>query len=459
MPHIMKKYYPLRNIAFVSGEGLLIFLIINAAFAIWAGSEMYIEQAPVFLLRASVVTLVFMLCFYYFDLYDLSIIPRFVDHILEVLQAFGFGCIVLSGIYLFFPLLTISIGIFISSLLTAGITIFLWRFFYFKVLERRMFTKPIALIGTGDVAEALFSAIEGKKDSGFKVAAFVGKQDPSFTTGGISVLRDIKDLMALCYQRKIDTIVLALDEKRGVPMHELIQYKFMGIDIHDVTSFYEILAGKIMVERINPSALLFSDGFYVSVAKRGVKRLIDISVSSILLMITLPLFLLSAVVIKIESPGDVFYRQERVGKKGRVFKVIKFRSMVADAEIDGAVWARVEDDRVTRYGRFMRKTRIDELPQLINVLKGEMSFVGPRPERPVFVEELVEKIPYYSIRHVVKPGITGWAQVSYPYGASVEDAYRKLEYDLYYIKNLSISMDLATIFQTVKVVLLHKGAR
>jgi exopolysaccharide biosynthesis polyprenyl glycosylphosphotransferase len=214
-----------------------------------------------------------------------------------------------------------------------------------------------------------------------------------------------------------------------------------------------------MVEKVDPSWMLFSEGFYVRRMTRMLKRMIDITVASAMLVVSLPVFLLSAVIISFESPGGVFYRQDRVGANGRVFNIIKFRSMYADAEKDGPVWAAAEDSRITRYGAFIRKTRIDELPQLINVIRGDMSFVGPRPERPVFVSELTQQIPFYSMRHALRPGITGWAQIYYPYGASKEDALRKLEYDLYYIKNLSIGMDLSTIFQTIKVVLFQKGAR
>lgn len=459
MPHILQKYYPWRNLLFIFGEGLLIFLVINAVFLFFTGYENYIELLTIYIFRSIVVTFVFQLCFYYFDLYNIPIIPRFSDHILEVLQAFGFGCILLAVIYFIFPMLSISTRIFWTVLLYAGIVIFLWRFFYFKVLERQLFTQSIALIGTGRTAGELVSIIEEKKDSGFKIIAFVGKDNPSIIPRDIPVFANIKDLYPLCASHAVEKIVIAIDEKRGMPMHDLINYKFMGIQVVDVVSFYENLTGKIMVEHVNPSWLLFSNGFYVGITKRVVKRMMDLSVALIMLLIALPIFLLSAVIIKIESPGEILYRQERIGKNGKVFTVIKFRSMRSDAERDGPVWARDEDDRVTRYGRFMRNTRIDELPQLINVIKGEMSFVGPRPERPVFVEDLAKSIPFYTIRHIVKPGITGWAQVSYPYGASEEDALHKLEYDLYYIKNLSIVMDLATIFQTIKVVLFQKGSR
>jgi len=459
MPFILKKYYPWRNILFVAGEGLLVFFIINSVFILAIGLAQYSQTVPLYFLRAVVVVFVFQMCLYYLDLYDLSIIPRFSEHMLQVLQAFGFGCIILAVIYYFFPFLTISTGVFWSGLVAVGGCVFLWRFSYFIMLERRMFTVPVALFGTGRVAREVVSAVEGKQDSGFKIAAFVGDDNPGLNPGNAPVFKELSGLWDMCANRKIEKIILALDDMRGTPMHDLIDYKFMGIDVHDVVRFYEELTGKLMVERVNPSLLLFSDGFYVGFFRRLVKRFIDISVASVMLLLSLPVFLFTAVMIKFESPGPVFYRQERVGKNGKVFEIIKFRSMRDDAEKDGPVWASTEDDRITKFGRFIRKVRIDELPQLINVIRGEMSFVGPRPERPVFVRELQKSIPFYTIRHVVKPGITGWAQICYPYGASQEDALRKLEYDLYYIKNLSLGLDLSTIFQTIKVVLFQKGSR
>ena len=227
----------------------------------------------------------------------------------------------------------------------------------------------------------------------------------------------------------------------------------------DGARFYEELAGKIPVKRINPSWLVFSDGFHVSRIKKLLKRILDIVAALTGFLIFLPIFLLSALIIKLESTGGVFYLQDRVGENGKIFKIIKFRSMKEDAEKNGPVWASEDDCRVTKFGRFIRKTRIDELPQLLNVLKGDMSLVGPRPERPEFVESLAKDIPFYNNRHVIKPGITGWAQIYYPYGASVEDALHKLEYDFYYIKNVSIAIDLLTIFQTIKVILFRKGSR
>lgn len=259
---------------------------------------------------------------------------------------------------------------------------------------------------------------------------------------------------------RIDHIIVALDDRRGnMPIAELLECKLQSRMIEDSVSFYEAITGKILVEKVNPAWLIFSDGFACGRMTYLIKRVLDLSLAVFILMASLPVSLLTALLIKLESPGPIFYRQERVGERGKVFSIVKFRSMRQDAERDGAVWASQNDCRVTRIGKFIRKVRIDEIPQIWNVLRGQMSFVGPRPERPVFVEQLVQKLPYYSLRHSAKPGITGWAQICYPYGASEEDALRKLEYDLYYIKNQSIFMDLLIIFRTVKTVLFQKGAR
>ncbi len=459
MPYLFNKYYPWRNLLFVFGELGIIFLIINSVFLFWVGFLEFQSQFSLYLLRALVVTFVFQLVFYYSDLYDLHVIPRLPDHFLNVIQAFGLGCIVLALIYFLFPFLTMPSRIFVSGLAGVGLAVFFWRVLYFWILERRMFVQPVALIGSGGYAEEIVEAVEAKKDCGFKIEAMVGSNNSPTQNKNIPVFSAIKDLEDLCKQKKIVKIVVALDEKRGIALHELIKYKFFGIEILDGARFYEALTGKVPVKRINPSWLIFSDGFHIGRFKRMLKRALDVAAASSLFLISLPIFFLTALIVKLESAGGVFYRQKRVGENEKIFELIKFRSMKEGAEQEGPVWAQAGDARVTKFGRFIREARIDELPQLINVIKGDMSFVGPRPERPVFVESLAKEIPFYGNRHHVKPGITGWAQINYPYGASVEDALRKLEYDLYYIKNLSIALDLLTIFQTIKVVLLQKGAR
>ncbi|VAW37575.1 Glycosyltransferase, partial [hydrothermal vent metagenome] len=297
-------------------------------------------------------------------------------------------------------------------------------------------------------------------DAGYQIAAFVGREPPLFPIDDIPFYKHDETLTDICLRHKSEIIVAALDDRRGtMPVHDLINCKLNGVRILAGISFFEKLTGKIMVERVNPDWIIYSSGFSTGRLLNAVKRGIDILLASLGLILSAPIMLASAIIIKLESPGPVFYLQTRVGLRSKNFKVIKFRSMRQDAESNGAVWAAANDNRVTRFGGFARQVRIDELPQLWNVLKGEMSFVGPRPERPVFVEILSKKIPYYSLRHNIKPGVTGWAQICYPYGASEEDALRKLEFDLYYLKNISLSLDSWIIFKTIKTVLFRKGGR
>jgi len=274
------------------------------------------------------------------------------------------------------------------------------------------------------------------------------------------IIGDFKQISSICKTCQIDRVIVALDERRGsLPLDELLQCRLKGIHVDDGVSFRESLLGKLTVEHLPPSAIIFSNGFRGVMVYKGIKRGIDVLASLFGAVLFLPLYLFIALAIKLDSRGPVFYKQERVGQDGRLFSLIKFRSMTVDAEKDGPVWAVVNDQRVTRVGRWIRKLRLDEIPQLINVLRGEMSLVGPRPERPFFVRKLEKKIPFYSHRHAVKPGITGWAQILYPYGATQEDAQEKLKYDLYYIKHLSPIMDLRIIAETAKIVLFGRGAR
>jgi sugar transferase (PEP-CTERM system associated) len=277
---------------------------------------------------------------------------------------------------------------------------------------------------------------------------------------GVPVLGATSDLLALVERYRIDRIVVSLsDRRRHMPIQELLKAKLSGVRVEDAATTYERISGKILTEGTTPSWFVFSDGFRAARGTRAIKRAIDIVVAVVGLILAAPLMVLTALAIRLDSRGPVLYRQERVGENGRTFTLWKFRSMRVDAEGDTPVWARGDDDRVTRVGRFIRLTRLDELPQLWNVLRGEMSFVGPRPERPYFVEQLTAVIPYYAERHAVKPGVTGWAQVKYRYGSSIEDAMEKLRYDLYYIKHLSILFDFTIVIDTVKVILSGKGAQ
>jgi sugar transferase (PEP-CTERM system associated) len=407
------------------------------------------------------------MCLYYNDLYDLKITDSFHELGIRLLQALGTAAIILAGIYLVFPKTIVGSGIFAVSILFVIILIVSWRFGYALILSHGMFNQKIILLGSGDLAQNIFSKIEDRKDSGYKIEVNVQdsieglKVSCQNSQTQIICKKDYEGLCDLADQLNIKKIVVAIKERRGtLPLKELVKCRVKGIDIIEGTSFYEMLAGKFIVQQINPAWIIFSEGFYKSRTRRFFKRSTDVILSLTMLILFSPLFLLTALLIKIDSTGPVLFSQERVGKNKKSYMLYKFRSMVEDAEKQsGPVWASDNDRRITRLGRVLRKWRIDEIPQLWNVLKGDMSFVGPRPEREFFVNKLEDTIPYYGERFSVKPGLTGWAQVCYSYGASVDDAVEKLNYDLFYIKNMSVFMDLMIILRTIKIVLFGKGAR
>jgi sugar transferase (PEP-CTERM system associated) len=460
MPYLFRKFVPWRTIAFALGEGALIFASVVAGYLVFAGAAV-LEDYTLLVARAGLVTVVFQLCLYYFDLYDFSEQQRLYDVAVRITQAWGVGCVAMAFLYLLLPIIIISTAIFLAAFLMAYVGVLLWRAVYLRVIEHRLFATRLLILGSGAQAERIVRQIERQRDSGYAVITQVGEGvPPRRVAAGAAVHTCPEALPRLVHEDRIHTVVVALDDRRGkMPIRELLECKLAGHNIVNGVSFFEGLTGTILVEKLNPSWLIFSEGFRKDRRTLAVKRAMDVVLAGVGMLLALPIALVSVMVIKLESPGPVLYRQERVGRGGRTFDVIKFRSMHQDAEADGPVWAVQNDARVTRYGALMRKTRIDELPQLWNVLRNDMSFVGPRPERPVFVDRLQEIIPHYSLRHTVKPGLTGWAQIRYPYGGSEEDALRKLEYELYYIKNTNLLMDTMIILQTIKTVLFQKGGR
>ncbi len=464
MLRIFKKYYPARNIIFIIGEGLFIYASVMVAGWLILGTEA-LFVIKMLTLKAALIAFVCQICLYFNDLYDLKITDTFGELFIRLFQALGAASIIFAGIYFVFPGIIIGNGIFIVSIGFVIVLIVSWRFCYAGILKKGFFDQNIIILGTSDLAGNIIKEIEGRKDCGYKVKAVVSKQknNQKYVADNTSFFFK-PNFIGLCEMTKefnTKKIVVALREKRGaLPVKELIKCRVKGINVMEGNTFYEMLTGKLIVEEINPGWLIFQEGFYKSSALRYVKRIVDIILSSSMLLILTPFLMIVALIIKLDSKGTVFFSQERVGEKKKSYMVHKFRSMKIDAEkSSGPVWAQTDDDRVTRVGRFIRKWRIDEFPQLWNVLKGEMSFVGPRPERDYFVRELEEKIPYYAERFTVKPGLTGWAQVSYGYGASVADAAEKLNYDLFYIKNLTFLMDIMIIMRTVKTVIFGHGAR
>lgn len=340
------------------------------------------------------------------------------------------------------------------------------RSLFFQLIGANRFRRRVLMLGTGNRAHQMEDELQSPMNrKGFVLAGFVpaNEERNHVDESRLCRLREGEDLAAMADRLHIDEIVIAVDDRRhgGLPMEGLLECRMRGVRIIEGASFYERETRKVALEMITPGWLVFSEGFSLSTLSRLSKRVIDMAAALVLLAVTWPLMLLTVIAIKLEDglKAPVLYSQERVGLNGRIFRVHKFRSMGTDAEKGGAVWAQKDDVRITRVGHVIRKVRIDELPQIFNVLKGEMAFVGPRPERPVFVDQLSDSIPFYSERHRVKPGLTGWAQLCFAYADSEEDTREKLRYDLYYIKNQSLLLDILTMVQTVEVVLFKKGAQ
>ncbi len=466
MLRIFKQYYPARNFFFAFGEGLFIFVaVLLASWMILGIDAFFIESTEIYL-KAFLIMFVCQMCLYYNGLYNLKVVDSVAEMGIRLLQALGVATIILALIYFIFPSSLIARGVYFITIGIVLMLIILWRLGYTIILERGMFNQKILVLGSSKLAEDILYEIKDTRDCGYEVSMLVPdfKDNTAFFHQNFKNIIIEKNYEGICEVSKglgVRKIVVALKEKRGaLPVKELLRCRTSGIEILEGVSFYEMLTGKLIVEQISPGWLIFSEGFRKSLLLKVFKRVGDIILSFIMLVLLLPLLLLVSLFIKLDSKGPVFFSQERVGENRKFYMVHKFRSMQSGAEKhSGPVWAQSDDDRVTRVGRFIRKWRIDEMPQLWNVFKGEMSFVGPRPERDFFVSRLEEAIPYYGERFTVKPGVTGWAQISYPYGASVEDAMEKLNYDLFYIKNMSALMDLMIVFRTVKTVLFGEGAR
>jgi len=409
-----------------------------------------------------VIAAVCQLCFYYNELYDLTTVHSRRELVIRLLQASGAASILLALIYLLEPALMLGSGTFISSIALFVIAIVAWRVFFLHLSRIGRLQERLLIIGTGPNSRKVVRQVLDQHDFAYHIVGFID-DDPAMVGRSVvnpRVVGTPADILPVIRRYEVDRIIVGLSDRRGrLPVDELLEAKLSGVRVEEVETLYERLTGKILLDELKPSWLIFSDGFRARRLTRWTKRAIDIALSSIGIVVAAPLMGLTALAVRLDSDGPALYTQERIGENGRVFTLYKFRSMRMDAETDRPIWAADHDDRITRVGRVIRFTRLDEMPQLWNVLRGDMSFVGPRPERPFFVEQLAAAIPYYRQRHAVKPGVTGWAQVKYRYGASIEDAREKLRYDLYYIKHLSIFFDLTIVIDTVKVILSGKGAK
>ncbi len=463
----MRRTLTLRHLMLFAVEDAAILGAVLAAMTLRFGLDVrYLLGDRAEWLRIAAVVVVTQLSFYYHDLYELPVLNSRRELFVRLLQALGVASIFLAFAYYLYPDLILGRGIFVLFVVIVMAVVVLWRLGYTAVLSSRGLSVGILLVGAGDLARKVYRETQARRTLGFHVVGCLAadpgrerdgppREDMPPVLGGFDALREV------AARPDVDRVVVAIGERRGkFPVRDLLELRLTGKPVLDGCAFYEELTGKMLVEHLRPSQIIFSEGFSKHRFTLALKRAVDFVASAVGLVVSAPVWAVVPLAIKLDSPGPVFFRQERVGEGGRTFEVMKFRSMRADAEQGtGPVWARDGDDRVTRVGRFIRKTRIDEIPQLINVLRGEMSFVGPRPERPYFVERLTREIPYYVQRHTVKPGVTGLAQVKYSYGSTVEDALEKLRYDLYYIKRMGFWMDLSIIFETVKVVLFGKGAK
>lgn len=389
---------------------------------------------------------------------------RICPTLLRIAVGYALGGIALTLLFYLVPAVFIGRGVFVLSALISFVGISTLRFFFIKVVDKDLFLRRVLVYGSGSKAAYVKHYAESNDHQvRFKTVGYVRTTDDRSLIGTEELVQPNAPLSQFARDRGADEIVIAVDDRRNaLPVEELLECRMSGIQVTDLPTFFEREARKIRLDLLSPSWIIFSEGFNRGGGARSqMERIFDIVSSSLLLLISWPFMLITALAIKIEDGwhSQVLYRQVRVGQAAEPFEILKFRSMREDAEKDGAQWAREGDDRVTLVGAIIRQLRIDELPQIFNVLRGDMSFVGPRPERPEFVEDFIMKLPYYSERHRVKPGVTGWAQLRYPYGASDKDALEKLQYDLYYAKNHSLLFDLLILLNTAEVVVFGKGAR
>ncbi len=416
-----------------------------------------IDLAP----QAIVFVAVLMVTKFAVGLYHWEYVSQFLQTFIRLAATFVIGFIVLSVVFYVFPVVEVWRGAMAISMPLAFFGLLTTRWGFSRLPEAQYLKRRVLVIGVGEQAAKIHDLEASGKAYRFNAVAFIDvsgeepKVDPKMILSPVNSLADFVD------EKGIDEIVVAMQDRRGrLPLRSLMDCRLAGTPVSDYQTFCERETGRIDLDALRPDWFVFSDGFPGGKLQQSVKRGLDVCVSASALFLLLPLLLATALAIWIETGRPIFYRQQRVGFRGKPYMLTKFRSMRVDAEKDvGPQWAQANDNRVTATGAFIRKTRIDEIPQLFNVLRGDMSFVGPRPERPFFVDQLTQIIPYYEVRHRVKPGITGWAQVNYPYGASIEDAWQKLQYDLYYIKYYSVFRDIVIILQTIGVVVVPQGAR
>ena len=452
----------MRTFILLCGEALIICLSFVVAALIRFGADSSLKlNYEGGLYKIALPSAVCLLCLYYYDLYDSFIFSNAREVVTRIVQVLGAACLIMAIVYYMLPMVRLEAGLFILGILLIGICLAGWRKLFVLLNRSSRLASRAIVLGVGPLAGALVPEMQHRPEWGVRLVGYVGRPDPAIAGKGFERLGGVEDLAAIVERERVDQIVITMGERRGVlPVELLLRLKGWGILIRDGAEMYETLTGKVPLESLRLSWLLFSRGFRVSRSMLLYKRATSIIISAVGLLLALPLMAIIAVAIRLDSKGAVMFRQERLGLRGAIFTLNKFRSMVEGADADGIYRpAQENDDRVTRVGRWLRRYRLDELPQLWNVLRGDIYFVGPRPFVPNQEREYAEKIPFYTQRWSVRPGLTGWAQVNREYCATVEDNADKLAYDLFYIKNMSVGLDLLIVFKTLKSLLLGRGGR
>lgn len=458
MIRLFNVYYPTRTIVLLMCEALIVSGSFLLATVMILGPDTYIclnyEYGT---LKIAALTILTLLLSYYFDLYEPQRISERWEIYFRLLLVLGFLSFLLSAVLYVFPQVDIAHYVLLLGLMFLTLGLVLWRGAYEWIIGRKIFRERVYVLGSGERAQMVAETLRTRRDAGMEVVGF----EPSPLDK-----QERKEAFRAALESfrgrnpGVDRVIIALEDRRGeLPLRELLKLRFDGVIIEEAGALLERLTGKLYLDGLRPSNFIYSEGFRVKPSQQIARRIVSTLAAATGLLLFLPFFPFVVLAVKLSSPGPIFFRQTRVGMGGRNFTVIKFRTMRTDAEATGAKWASKDDPRATRVGRFMRKTRIDEIPQLWNVLRGDMGFVGPRPERPEFVPWLSENIPYFDLRHMIRPGLTGWAQVRYGYGSTLEEAREKLEYDLYYIKHMTLGLDLLIMFETIKTILRRRGAQ
>ena len=460
MVRFLNVYYPTRTVILPLCEAIIVgsCFLIATLILLGAGDAFIALNYEQGWLQIAGVTFLTLLLSYYFDLYEPQLVSSRLDVYFRVLLVLAFDCFLISALIYFFPELGISRSVPVLGFLLLTIALMLWRRAYDWIVWLEAFRERVFVMGSGDHARLIVDTLRKRPEIGMEV---VDWQDLEAMEQSERRAYWVESLARLAEQRPIiNRIIVAMDGQRGeLPVPELLDLRFRGVVIEEVGTLRERLSGKIPLDGLRPSRFLYMEGFRVRPSQQLSRQIVSTLAAAVGLTLFLPFFPIVVLIIKFSSPGPIFFKQTRIGIGGRHFHVYKFRSMRTDAEAAGAKWATKNDPRVYAFGGVMRKTRIDEIPQLWNVLRGDMGFVGPRPERPEFVPWLAEQLPFYNLRHLIRPGLTGWAQVRYGYGATLAEAREKLEYDLYYVKHMSLGLDLLIMFETIKIILRRRGAQ